>query len=235
MRDRKSAEGRADGAVVSVALALGSVLVRFGARALATRVPLPRGAGAPVDARQVGGCAAALRRAARRRSRAAAGDERVDARAAGLVHTPFAHGVSQLGPARRGRTVVVTRRARFVGMNQTISPSRLISRFVAYRVALDTVRLVAVASARWRGWAHLADQARRASTSVTGNLSEGNGHPPGSPERRRYQRIALASALELEGHLDNAASADLGDPGELAAARGSAGRSAALCTALCRR
>ncbi len=119
-------------------------------------------------------------------------------------------------------------------MNQPISPSRLLSRFVAYRVALEAFRLVAVATKRWRGWAHLVDQARRAASSVTHNLAEGNAHPPNSPERRRYRRIALASAIELEAALDNAAVAELGDPGELAAARAAAGRSAALCTALCR-
>ena len=109
------------------------------------------------------------------------------------------------------------------------------SRFVAYRVALEAFGLVAVASRRWRGWAHLVDQACRAASSVTHNLAEGNAHPPGSAERRRYQRIAFASAVELEAALDNAAVAELGAAGELAAARAAAGRSAALCTALCRR
>ena len=119
-------------------------------------------------------------------------------------------------------------------MNQPISPSRLLSRFVAYRVALEAVRLVSVASARWRGWAHLVDQARRAAVSVTHNLAEGNAHPPHSPERRRFRRIALGSALELEAALDIAVVAGLGDAAELASARAIAGRSAALCTALCR-
>jgi four helix bundle protein len=119
-------------------------------------------------------------------------------------------------------------------MNQPISPARLLSRFVAYRASLEAVHVVTVASARWRGWAHLVDQARRAAVSVTHNLAEGNGHPPGSADRRRFRRIALGSALELEAALDIALVAGLGDAGELAAARTAAGRSAALCTALCR-
>ncbi|MCB9560927.1 MAG: four helix bundle protein [Kofleriaceae bacterium] len=118
-------------------------------------------------------------------------------------------------------------------MNHPVSPSRLLSRFVAYRVAMEAARLVEVAAPGWRRSA-LADQARRAAASVALNLAEGNAHPPGSAERRRYQRIALGSALELEAALDVAAAAGLGDAAALAAALEVAGRSAALCTGLCR-
>ena len=120
-------------------------------------------------------------------------------------------------------------------MNPTLSPNRLLSRFIAYQAAVDAYRLTAGATRRWRGFARLVDQALGAAGSVTHCLAEGNGHPPRSAERRRYQRIALGSALELESALDDAAVARLGDPGELEAARAAAGRSAALCTALCRR
>ncbi|MCB9560504.1 MAG: four helix bundle protein [Kofleriaceae bacterium] len=119
-------------------------------------------------------------------------------------------------------------------MNHTISPSRLLSRFVAYRCAVAAAERVQEASRNWRGAASLVDQARRAATSVVLNLAEGNAHPPGSPDRRRYQRIALGSALELEAALDVAAVSGLGRGEDLAAAVEAAGRSAALCTALCR-
>ncbi|MCA9678534.1 MAG: four helix bundle protein, partial [Myxococcales bacterium] len=92
-------------------------------------------------------------------------------------------------------------------MDQPISPSRLLSRFVAYRAALEAVERCRIASAQWRGWASLRDQARRAAASVAHNLAEGNGHPPGSAERARYQRIALGSALELESALEPGTSA----------------------------
>lgn len=117
-------------------------------------------------------------------------------------------------------------------MNQPISDARLLSRFVAYQRGLEAVSLVERASRGWRGWAHLVDQARRAACSVVLNLAEGNAHPPGSRERRRFQRIALGSALELEAALDIAVAAGLGDAGELGAARAAAGRSAALLVRL---
>ena len=114
-------------------------------------------------------------------------------------------------------------------------PNRLLSRFTAYQAALDAFRLTVVASRRWRGFRRLVDQALGAAGSVAHNLAEGNAHAPGSAERRRYQRIALGSALELESALDAAAAAAIGDAAELAAARAAAGRTAALVTALCRR
>jgi four helix bundle protein len=120
-------------------------------------------------------------------------------------------------------------------MNPPLGPNRLLSRFVAYQTALEAFRLTAIASRRWRGFRRLVDQALGAAGSVAHNLAEGNAHPPGSDERRRYQRIALGSALELESALEAAEVADLGDRTARAAARAAAGRSAALCTALCRR
>jgi len=131
--------------------------------------------------------------------------------------------------------VAVTAPARFWGMNQPLSPNRLLSRFIAYQAALEAYRLTAIATRRWRGFRRLVDQALGAAGSVTHCLAEGNGHPPRSADRCRYQRYALGSALELESALDDAAVARLGDLGELAAARTAAGRSAALCTALNRR
>lgn len=110
--------------------------------------------------------------------------------------------------------------------------ARLLSRFVAYQRALEAVALVERASRRWRGWASLVDQARRAGSSVVLNLAEGNAHPPGSKERRRFQRIALGSALELEAALDVAGAAGLGETADLRDARVAAGRSAAILVRL---
>ena len=116
-------------------------------------------------------------------------------------------------------------------MTQPINSARLLSKFVAYQRALEALELVAVAVKAWRGWGDLADQARRCSTSVVLNLAEGNGEAPRSVARRRFQRMALDSALELEGALDVAERAGLVVPPELRAA---AGRSAAMLTRVCR-
>ena len=118
-------------------------------------------------------------------------------------------------------------------MTQPIQSARLLSKFVAYQRALDALELVAVAVRAWRGWGDLADQARRCSTSVVLNLAEGNGEPPRSPARRRFQRMALDSALELEGALD-VAELGLGDTREVAKAQALASRVAAILTKLCR-
>ena len=106
--------------------------------------------------------------------------------------------------------------------------SSLLGKFVAYQKALGVVGAVENAVGGWKGWSPLVDQVRRASSSVVLNLAEGNGHDPGSKERRRFQRIALGSALEVEGALDVAAAAHLGDPDALAAARALSSESIAL-------
>lgn len=111
---------------------------------------------------------------------------------------------------------------------------RLLSRFVAYQAALEAFRLTAIACKRWRGYGELRAQALAAAGSVSQNLAEGNGYAPGSPKRHHFHEIAFGSALELESTLDQAASVALGDPAELRAARGAAGRAARLCTGLVR-
>ena len=112
--------------------------------------------------------------------------------------------------------------------------SRGLGSFVAYQRAVTAVTRVATASAGWRGWSDLANQARRASVSVVLNLGEGSGHPRGSAERKRFWRIAFASALEVEAALDCAGALGLGDAHEAASARAAAGEIARMLTTLCR-
>ncbi len=54
----------------------------------------------------------------------------------------------------------------------------------------------------------LVDQMRRASKSVAANITEGFGYRDRPAELKRYLRIAMASANEMEGHLE--AALDLG-------------------------
>ena len=115
------------------------------------------------------------------------------------------------------------------------SPPRLLERFVAYQLALSSLRAVAMASRGWRGWSHLADQARRAASSVALNLAEGNAHPPGSAERRRFQSIARGSALEVEAALEQSAVLELGSAEDLEVARVAAARVAQVLAVMCRR
>ena len=121
-----------------------------------------------------------------------------------------------------------------LGMTQPNTSAPLLSKFVAYQLALESAQAVAVASARWRGWAHLADQARRATCSVALNLAEGNAFDFGSPARRKFQIIAFGSAREVECALELAAKLGLGDARELAKAQALASRVAAILTKLCR-
>ena len=52
-----------------------------------------------------------------------------------------------------------------------------------------------------RGHAKLADQMRRAATSIPLNIAEGAGKPSG-PDRRRFYAIARGSAMECGAVLD---------------------------------
>jgi four helix bundle protein len=83
--------------------------------------------------------------------------------------------------------------------------SHPVRRLVAYRIAIDVTTQVAALSATWSGWAHLADQARRASSSIGLNLGEGTAYKPGSGNRRKHYEIALGSAVEVAVALDTAA------------------------------
>lgn len=71
-----------------------------------------------------------------------------------------------------------------------------------YRKSLDLIRLsVRIIDGLPRGQAHLADQLRRAASSITLNFSEGAGKK--SPrDRRRYFHSARGSANEVVAILD---------------------------------
>jgi four helix bundle protein len=73
---------------------------------------------------------------------------------------------------------------------------------IIYQRALELVRLVhAVQSELPPGYAFLADQLRRAASSVVLNFSEGYGKSTPA-EQRRYFRIARGSAYEVAAALD---------------------------------
>jgi four helix bundle protein len=97
-------------------------------------------------------------------------------------------------------------------------------RLGAYRVAHDVLRQVAMLSSGWSGWADLANQAKRASSSVLLNIAEGAGCRPGAGMRRRSYEIARGSAYEVAAALDAAAALELSPAAEIAAAQREAGR-----------
>ena len=71
-----------------------------------------------------------------------------------------------------------------------------------YRKSLELIRLSArVIDGLPRGHAHLADQLRRAASSITLNFSEGAGKSS-SRDRRRYFHSARGSANEVVAILD---------------------------------
>jgi four helix bundle protein len=105
-------------------------------------------------------------------------------------------------------------------------------RLDAYRIADDVLRQVARLSAGWSGWADLANQAKRAATSVMLNIAEGAGCKPGSGMRRRSYEIARGSAYEVAAALDAAAGLELSPAAEVAAAQTDAGKLCARLAAL---
>ena len=68
----------------------------------------------------------------------------------------------------------------------------------AHRLAIDSHALFAVLSKP--GHFHIRDQLVRAADSVAANIAEGCGRT-GDKEFRRFVRLALGSATELEYHL----------------------------------
>jgi four helix bundle protein len=68
----------------------------------------------------------------------------------------------------------------------------------AYRVSLDVHR-VSLQFPKIEQYSGLADQIRRASTSICGNIAEGFGKQrQSSAEFKRYLRIAIGSADEMQ-------------------------------------
>ena len=96
---------------------------------------------------------------------------------------------------------------------------RLVEKFIAFQKAQEAEALVAKMVPGWRGSRDLVDQALRAATSVSLNITEGTAYAPGSSDRLRFYRYARGSASELETILDSAALRGLGPPDSLSRAR----------------
>ena len=111
--------------------------------------------------------------------------------------------------------------------------SLLANRFVAYRVALESVVAVAKCVGGWRGESDLASQCKRAAQSVMLNLGEGSAYPCGSASQQRFFRIARASAIEVECALECAMALGFCDAATIDA-RSRAGRAARLAISVCR-
>jgi four helix bundle protein len=72
-----------------------------------------------------------------------------------------------------------------------------------YKQLMAVAEEVARRVTKWpRGYGDLTDQLRRAMTSATLNLSEGNGRRTSQKERRRFFEIALGSIAEVGAALD---------------------------------
>ena len=111
--------------------------------------------------------------------------------------------------------------------------SLLANRFVAYRMALESVMAVGKCVGGWRGESDLANQCKRAAQSVMLNLGEGSAYPIGSASQQRFFRIARASAIEVECALECAMALGFCDAATLDA-RARAGRAARLANSVCR-
>ncbi len=71
-----------------------------------------------------------------------------------------------------------------------------------YRQSIAMAEDLSKEVAKWpKGYGYLSDQLRRAMTSITLNLAEGNAKCT-HPERRRFFRIARASTAEVGACLD---------------------------------
>jgi four helix bundle protein len=107
---------------------------------------------------------------------------------------------------------------------------RMVDRFIAYQKAREASRIVGGMTPRWRHARNLVDQADRAATSMTLNISEGTTRPRDSDDRLHYYRIAWGSAVELETILDTASDRGLGPADDLARARSLASEVARILT-----
>ncbi len=111
--------------------------------------------------------------------------------------------------------------------------SVLATRFVAYRMAFESVVAVSKCVRGWSGESDLANQCKRAAQSVMLNLGEGSAYDRGSAIQLRFFRIARASAIEVECALDCAMALGFCDAATLHA-RERAGYAARLAISVCR-
>ena len=111
--------------------------------------------------------------------------------------------------------------------------SVLANRFVAYRMAFESVMTVSKCVRGWSGESNLANQCKRAAQSVLLNLGESSAYDRGSAIQLRFFRIARASAIEVECAIDCAMALGFCDDATVAA-RECAGRAARLAISVCR-
>ena len=71
-----------------------------------------------------------------------------------------------------------------------------------YKQSVETAEDLSKEVAKWpKGYGYLSDQLKRAASSITLNIAEGNAKQS-HPERRRFFRIARASTAEVAACLD---------------------------------
>jgi four helix bundle protein len=92
-------------------------------------------------------------------------------------------------------------------------------RLDVYQASIEMVAVSqTIATAFPKGHGDLANQLKRASTSITLNIAEGAGeHSPG--DKARFYRIAKRSATECAAILDVAGVLGIGEPNALSAGR----------------
>jgi four helix bundle protein len=105
-------------------------------------------------------------------------------------------------------------------------------RLDVYRAAIELLALAdTIASELPRGRAYLADQLRRASTSIAFNIAEGAGEFAAA-DKARFYRSARRSATESAAILDGCRTLSLADAGALATGRALLLRIVAMLTAM---
>jgi four helix bundle protein len=105
-------------------------------------------------------------------------------------------------------------------------------RLEVYRVAIELLALAdQIAASLPKGRAYLADQLRRASSSIPFNIAEGAGEFAAA-DKARFYRFARRSATESAAILDTCRVLKLSQPEPLAAGRLLLLRSVAMLTAM---